>query len=234
MFHGKSIFSKFGEGKRGRPRRTGVMSKEGWGCTKFNKLRSSSGSEKKKILEVTHVKLENECCFSSKLSGTGVSLEGKVQREDRNFSTRASRILEIQQKNSLSFFSDLKIQVFDQLSSNDGRGDRKHHTPNATWSGSAFYLLQVHKSSRASLSKTQEHPETKNTEIIIDLGVNIFCEWTPCLFCASVSGKTLNLYMCVCVIISILIILHCCSDFPLAVASRLLTAVVSAVAEQGP
>ena len=142
MFYSKSIFSKFVEGKRGRPRLTGVMSKEGWDCTKFNKLRSSSGSEKKKkILEVTHVKLENECCFSSKLSRTGVSLEGKVQREDRNFSTRASRILEIQQKNSVSFFSDLKIQVFDQLSSNDGTGDRKPHTPNATGSGSAFYLL---------------------------------------------------------------------------------------------
>ena len=61
-----------------------------------------------------------------------MSLEGKVQREDRNFSTRASRILEIQQKNSVSFFSDLKIQVFDELSSSDGRGDRKPHTPNAT------------------------------------------------------------------------------------------------------
>ena len=85
MFYGKSIFSKFGEGKRGRPRHTGVMSKEGWDCTKFNKLRSSSGSEKKKILEVTQVKLETECYFSTKLSRTGVSLEGKVWRKNRNF-----------------------------------------------------------------------------------------------------------------------------------------------------
>ena len=39
--------------------------------------------------------------------------------------------------------------------------------------------------------------------------------------------------VCVYVIISGLIVLHCCSDLPLAVASRLLIAVVSAVAEQG-
>ena len=85
MFYGKSIFSKFGEGKRGRPRHTGVMSKEGPGCTKFNKLRSSSRSGKKKILEVTQVKLETECYFSTKLSRTRVSLEGKVWRGDRKF-----------------------------------------------------------------------------------------------------------------------------------------------------
>ena len=39
--------------------------------------------------------------------------------------------------------------------------------------------------------------------------------------------------VCVCVIISVLIVLQCCLDVPLAVASWLLVAVVSAVAEQG-
>ena len=80
----KYIFKIWG-GEEGKTQAYRGHVKRGGDCTKFNKLRSSSGSEKKKILEVTQVKLETECYFSTKLSRTGVSLEGKVRRKDRNF-----------------------------------------------------------------------------------------------------------------------------------------------------